>query len=371
MHEIDAMGFRFLRQILYWVVKQSIMVQLARAYNIDTSTLRLDVGNIPINTELIERLLDIPSSGDDYPELDKNNASHMGCIRDKTEKDENLKGGASKKSTKPHSKEVYQKMARKISALPMHGYNSGVLIRIFAWLFTYFLDVSEQGSTRATEMEEGPIKRQSCKKTEPPPSRLGHTKPSEKHSTTHNISGRGTKRKVRIVKGKSCIDSTKSPAKRAASRPKETPFVASDSDDEDNEPIAKRMRRLFQYVKNPVDENPGNDEVNVNQEKIPEKPSDPKDPDLVTPSTALVQFTGYDFDRQIFCDKICCLCPFCLCYDSSSFHLSQLSPSSPQLFQFSSTNKIKRSLTRVSWAKRNPSLKIVAALVIAFQMGDK
>ncbi|QHO19751.1 uncharacterized protein DS421_11g331790 [Arachis hypogaea] len=61
--EIDSIGFGFVKQIPRWAVKQTIMIQLARAYDVETVTLIVDVGDIPVSSELIGRALGIPSNG--------------------------------------------------------------------------------------------------------------------------------------------------------------------------------------------------------------------------------------------------------------------------------------------------------------------
>ncbi|XLS47989.1 hypothetical protein HN51_022347, partial [Arachis hypogaea] len=61
--EIDSIGFGFVKQIPHWTVKQTIMIQLARAYDVETDTLIVDVGDIPVSSELIGRALGIPSNG--------------------------------------------------------------------------------------------------------------------------------------------------------------------------------------------------------------------------------------------------------------------------------------------------------------------
>ncbi|RYR77598.1 hypothetical protein Ahy_A01g002121 [Arachis hypogaea] len=74
--EIEAIGFGFLRRIPLWHVKQSIMLPLVRAYHVDSNTLRVDAGDIHVTTELIGKVLGIPSRGDGITELNKENASH-------------------------------------------------------------------------------------------------------------------------------------------------------------------------------------------------------------------------------------------------------------------------------------------------------
>ncbi|KAL4299912.1 hypothetical protein AHAS_Ahas17G0148300 [Arachis hypogaea] len=77
--EIDAIGFGFVKRIPHWAVKQSIMVQLAKAYDVDTNTLIVDVGNICINAELVGRDLSIPDESifDDIFWFDLNGFHHI------------------------------------------------------------------------------------------------------------------------------------------------------------------------------------------------------------------------------------------------------------------------------------------------------
>ncbi|QHO41639.1 uncharacterized protein DS421_5g147490 [Arachis hypogaea] len=69
------------KKVPYWQVKQSIMLQLVRAYDVDSITLKVDAGDIRITTELIGKVLGIPSRGDSIPELNKENASHVALKR--------------------------------------------------------------------------------------------------------------------------------------------------------------------------------------------------------------------------------------------------------------------------------------------------
>ncbi|XLR06784.1 hypothetical protein S83_034722 [Arachis hypogaea] len=65
-------------------------------------------------------------------------------------------------------------------------------------------------------------------------------------------------------KGAHCQRNTKSSTEEAASQHMVTLTVAFDSDNEDNEPIVKRMRQLFQYMGNPQYQNLRDAEVNLN-----------------------------------------------------------------------------------------------------------
>ncbi|XLR23829.1 hypothetical protein S83_051729, partial [Arachis hypogaea] len=51
--EIDEIGFRFLRLVPNWSVKQAIMVHLVESYQVKQRTFILDTDNIRLNTELI------------------------------------------------------------------------------------------------------------------------------------------------------------------------------------------------------------------------------------------------------------------------------------------------------------------------------
>ncbi|QHO10881.1 uncharacterized protein DS421_15g493430 [Arachis hypogaea] len=78
--EIDTIGFGFVKRIPKWAVKESIMIiQLVKAYDVDTNTLIVDVSNIRINSELIGRALRIRDGvlGFAIPELNKKNLAHL------------------------------------------------------------------------------------------------------------------------------------------------------------------------------------------------------------------------------------------------------------------------------------------------------
>ncbi|KAL4358900.1 hypothetical protein AHAS_Ahas08G0023600 [Arachis hypogaea] len=55
--EIDLIGFRFLRLVPNWSVKQAMMVHLAESYQVKPRTFILDIGNIRLNAELIRKIV--------------------------------------------------------------------------------------------------------------------------------------------------------------------------------------------------------------------------------------------------------------------------------------------------------------------------
>ncbi|QHN91373.1 uncharacterized protein DS421_17g574320 [Arachis hypogaea] len=76
LDEIEEIGFGFLKLVPKWQVRQGIMVMLAKAYDTETSTLKLENGNIRILPELFQRLFGIPPGVDDFPPFDSSNAAH-------------------------------------------------------------------------------------------------------------------------------------------------------------------------------------------------------------------------------------------------------------------------------------------------------
>ncbi|RYR48404.1 hypothetical protein Ahy_A07g034429 [Arachis hypogaea] len=77
LDEIEAIGFGFLKLVPKWHVKQGIMVMLAKAYDIEMSTLKLDHGNIRIGLELFQRVFGILPGVDDFPPFNGMNAAHV------------------------------------------------------------------------------------------------------------------------------------------------------------------------------------------------------------------------------------------------------------------------------------------------------
>ncbi|QHN85201.1 uncharacterized protein DS421_16g535300 [Arachis hypogaea] len=75
--EIDLIGFGFLMLVPNWSVKQAIMVHLVESYQVKPRTFILDIGNIRLNAELIGKVFGIPSRGDPFPALDDSNLSHV------------------------------------------------------------------------------------------------------------------------------------------------------------------------------------------------------------------------------------------------------------------------------------------------------
>ncbi|KAL4274748.1 hypothetical protein AHAS_Ahas20G0038200 [Arachis hypogaea] len=78
----------------------------------------------------------------------------------------------------------------------------------------------------------------------------------------------------------------------------------SPDDDEDNEPLAKRRRRLFYQG---VDQQKTSSETaagNLNQENTPHETTDSRVPDVGTLSVALVQHQEWEFDGQVFYAKL-------------------------------------------------------------------
>ncbi|RYR72584.1 hypothetical protein Ahy_A02g006805 [Arachis hypogaea] len=81
LDEIEEIGFGFLKLVPKWNVKQGIMVILTKAYDTETSTLKVADGVIRIGPELFERLFRILPGVDDFPPFDAGNADHVSIRR--------------------------------------------------------------------------------------------------------------------------------------------------------------------------------------------------------------------------------------------------------------------------------------------------
>ncbi|RYR35322.1 hypothetical protein Ahy_A10g050483 [Arachis hypogaea] len=77
LDEIEEIGFGFLKLVPKWQVRQGIMVMLAKAYDTETSTLKIENGNIRIVPEIFQGLFGIPPKVDDFPPFDSSNAAHV------------------------------------------------------------------------------------------------------------------------------------------------------------------------------------------------------------------------------------------------------------------------------------------------------
>ncbi|KAL4330231.1 hypothetical protein AHAS_Ahas13G0379400 [Arachis hypogaea] len=178
LSEIDVIGFGFVKRIPKWAVKQSITLQLAKAYDVKTNTLIVDVGNIWVNSELIGKALG---------------------IRD---------GDRKKVSEESTSRKQSQKRAHK---------------------------------TRAThkESKDESVKSRHRKSSEKLPPRPVETKVPDTHTAPQAITKIGTRKKLPVIKGKSCKGSTEAHESPMCN---ERPIVPLDSDEDDDQPIAQRRR---------------------------------------------------------------------------------------------------------------------------------
>ncbi|KAL4293888.1 hypothetical protein AHAS_Ahas18G0173100 [Arachis hypogaea] len=277
--EIEAIGFGFVKRIPYWPMKQSIVVQLAKAYDVDSNTLQVDVGNIRINAELIGKALGISSGGKlplflSYPLLDMldrtrvwvtawtaaelekkaTNVLSQDCIRDKAEMAKEPKREANKTCSQTASKEASPQRERKIT-------------------------------TAHKEIKKGAMRSWSRNTSEQPPSSPFQPKLPEDNTAAQNSNPLDVQFTLYVDGYCDTYVDVHLSTKR-----KEKVVVATNSDDEDNEPIAKRICRLFQQDGKPHNKIPTHGEDSGKEQNTDEKLSEAHDPDPITPSTALVDF---------------------------------------------------------------------------------
>ncbi|QHN85301.1 uncharacterized protein DS421_16g536230 [Arachis hypogaea] len=349
--EIDAIGFGFVKKIPHWAVKQKIMIQLARAYDVETDTLIVDVGNIRVNAELIGRALRIPSSGVDIPKIEKKNPAHR-----------EIKEQFKKKTTTQLCDFVYtcpmdteadrmnfrSLLAVMLNELTVQSFHPALVLsaakawstralsrtraRLTAWTASELekkatnvidevpskrgqksvrsqnfkpgrrvqnLPLKKSGKrecrTRAVQKEckEASITNEDHKKSAKMPSRPFESKLLGSHTAALGESKIGTQRKLPVVRPKSSKGSS---IARVAQRCKERLAVVSDSDDNKHVPDVRPKHRLFDDSSNLTGEQ-------LNQDA---KQSDAQQVDPVTPSTALVKATEYDFYKEFDLNFVQC-----------------------------------------------------------------
>ncbi|KAL4305736.1 hypothetical protein AHAS_Ahas16G0108100 [Arachis hypogaea] len=132
------------------------------------------------------------------------------------------------------------------------------------------------------ECKEASITNEDHKKSAKMPSRPFESKLLGSHTAALGESKIGTQRKLPVVRPKSSKGSS---IARVAQRCKERLAVVSDSDDNKHVPDVRPKHRLFDDSSNLTGEQ-------LNQDA---KQSDAQQVDPVTPSTALVKATEYDF----------------------------------------------------------------------------
>ncbi|QHO06915.1 uncharacterized protein DS421_14g459030 [Arachis hypogaea] len=326
--EIDAIGFGFVKQIPRWAVKQTIMIQLARAYDVETDTLIVDVGNIPVSAELIGRALGIPSNGVDIPKIQKKNPAHR-----------EIKEQFKKKTTTQLRDFVYAcPMDTEADRINFRRYF--ILVKTFKWLGK----VIETHQNKKFEtcggcmfalmllyfqrLRHGPLER--CQETEPwltawtaselekkatnvideeckeaSVTSVDYKKPAETPSRPceSKLPGSptaptweskiGTRRKLPVVRPKSVKGSCTA---RVAETRKEKSAVVSDFDDDNHVPDVHPKCRLFDDSSSLTGE-----QLNQDVEQFDAQQVDP-----ITPSIALVQVTEYDFDREFDLNFVWC-----------------------------------------------------------------
>ncbi|QHN92433.1 uncharacterized protein DS421_17g583700 [Arachis hypogaea] len=238
------------------------MLQLARAYDVDSNTLRVDAGDICVTTELIGSVFSIPSQVaepwiDEWTanELDKK-AEHVisqGCIVDNARKAKKQKKESSSKAV--NEKGRYKRSRKDSDQSP-----------------------STQGKTTSQESYKDADKcgkvdggrKQPRKDSEQAPSIKSWSKPQHRDIDTQKECRLGTRRKLPICRSRSRSGTKKAIPRESVLRSKGAPLDV------------KQAEPVF------------NDDHEGAQEENP----DHKDASPYTPLAAHVQLTEYDFDHK-------------------------------------------------------------------------
>ncbi|XP_072061212.1 uncharacterized protein [Arachis hypogaea] len=140
-----------------------------------------------------------------------------------------------------------------------------------------------------------------CKRTrtdtDQSPSTQGKTSPHPSYKKAKKESKRGTRKKVPVRKSLSRRGSREAIEKENLAGSNAAPLVVPDSDDDDDVPLARRIR-LFQRQPPPHDVKQADPVFKGNHNSPQEAKTDQNNGSPRTPTTALVQLSDYDFDRE-------------------------------------------------------------------------
>ncbi|XP_020972620.1 uncharacterized protein LOC110269256 [Arachis ipaensis] len=153
----------------------------------------------------------------------------------------------------------------------------------------------KQSSSKAVNEKAG-CKRP-CKDTDQSPSIQGKTTFQPSYKEADKESKTGTRRKLPVCKSRSRRGTKKAIARENLAGSNAAPLVVPDSDDDDDVPLARRIR-LFQQQPLPHDVKQADPVFKGNHNSHQEANTDLKNRSPHTPPTALVQLSDYDFDRE-------------------------------------------------------------------------
>ncbi|KAL4316309.1 hypothetical protein AHAS_Ahas15G0272200 [Arachis hypogaea] len=317
--EIDEIGFRFLRLVPNWSVKQAIMVHLVESYQVKQRTFILDTDNIRLNTELIGKaywrkylwiwiyyhaITHEHVVGDPFPALDDSNLCHVA-----------IKKRFDRQTTTELRNLVYScPMATESDKMEFRRYFLLVIL-YFQWLQYGLLDnclehepwldawtserlekkvqyiLSEiidslhflnQGRLLIRQGEGEDIKGQSPQAT--------RRKPEKKHHRSVD---------ERIWCRQGGAPSVERASRSSPKQSEEKNLPMSIDDDEENEPLAKRMCRLFNQGVDQQKPSADPIEGNLNQDNAPHETPVSRVPDAGTLSAVLVQHEEWEFDGKV------------------------------------------------------------------------
>ncbi|QHO33762.1 uncharacterized protein DS421_9g261070 [Arachis hypogaea] len=281
--EIDSIEFGFVKQIPRWAVKQTIMIQLARTYDVETDILTVDVGNIPVSSKLIGRALGIPSNDPRKFNWAQKTFKWLG------------------KAIETHQNKKLETCGGCMFALMLLYFQRlrhGPLERCQEpepWLTAWTPSELEKKANNVIDEEcnEASVKNMDYKKPAETPSMTCESKLPGSPTEPPGESKIGTRRKLLVIRPKFCKGSHTA---RVAETHKKRIAVVSDSDDDDHMPHVIPKHRLFDHSSSLTGEHLNQDAEQFNGPQF----------DPITPSTVTGQVTEYDFDREFDLNFVRC-----------------------------------------------------------------
>ncbi|RYR19360.1 hypothetical protein Ahy_B03g064124 isoform F [Arachis hypogaea] len=258
LQEIEAMGFGFLKLVPRWPVKQGIMVSLVKAYNTETSTLTVDHGNIRIGPELFQRVFGIPPGVDDFPPFDCGNVSHA-SIKRRFHRLKTIQHRCFVNHCAMETVDDRMEFRRHFILLVLKMFLCLTVQHVISsWHIDIILDVSDMGRYRwplhIFNLLEQAIRKYQRRNNKSCESCIFALLECSDTDGNNGCVGEGCASEVTMNqcaeredahRTKGTIGSTKTLLKIDA------PAVVLDGDDDDDEPIAKKLQRKIDWTRTP------------------------------------------------------------------------------------------------------------------------
>ncbi|QHO54092.1 uncharacterized protein DS421_2g53640 [Arachis hypogaea] len=300
LDEIEEIGFGFLKLVPKWNVKQGIMVILTKAYDTETSTLKVADGVIRIGPELFERLFRILPGVDDFPPFDaeqairkyqrKNNKSCKGYMFALLVLYfQKLKHGDLDNCQEPqpwlfawNAKELSAMAATiQLEAFSVPGGNDGVVLEGAAEEHTMGTGLNKEDMNH-TMSPDG------CKKGSD--RREGDGDDDDDEPIAKRLRHKYDLKRT----PKSCLAKGETSKTRKTERIKNQKdnAITFDEDDDDNQPIGKRICIKAHKSKSQQQKGTERENIATSLPNTSKKPTETNDAEPKTPSNAMIDYSG-------------------------------------------------------------------------------